>query len=121
MLYNNFIELRRECSFLDRVLAKNDVNEKKKLRVSRSRKCFSRVSLVNSLRKIRYCTREAGEAHESGNKHVDFVVEFITVVLFVEKNILWADSILFLSTRRRWLRDIFSHAESIVLLHADEI
>lgn len=29
MLYNNFIELRRECSFLDRVLAKNDVNEKK--------------------------------------------------------------------------------------------
>lgn len=50
MLYNNFIELRCECSFLDRVLAKNDVNETKKTYFSNE---AVRVSLASES-----CTRE---------------------------------------------------------------
>lgn len=50
MLYNNFIELRCECSFLDRVLAKNDVNETKKTYFSNE---AERVSLARES-----CTRE---------------------------------------------------------------
>lgn len=46
MLYNNFVERRRECSFLGRVLARNDVNEKKKYSEYDGAERASQFSLV---------------------------------------------------------------------------
>lgn len=67
MLYNNFIELRCECSFLDRVLAKNDVNETKKTYFSNE---AERVSLARELHKREAQRDTASQAHRK--PHVGF-------------------------------------------------